>query len=278
MYALLPIFGLFGCRGDKKYTVDEIVLINTVHYGMERNPVYSFVLQKKEDGWFFSAECMAGNRKEHYTSFDSFPIPTEEADGFLEIIREEKEIGRLRKYRNPKQIFQICDAPMRRSRMTFTDGKRIDKETSLGGKALNYLYALANRHYEEAESVEVTAVFICSNCMDHSSSYSFTLEKNESEWYFSFDAVIDCSGVHTEMEKQRIDEIDAQEILRVVKKQQLVTKVRQYKELPEDSIFVLDKTTYKISFDFADGSSIYAPTDAGNELTDAFYTLAKQCK
>ena len=34
--ALLPIFGLFGCGGSKKYTSDDVVLINTAYYGTER--------------------------------------------------------------------------------------------------------------------------------------------------------------------------------------------------------------------------------------------------
>ena len=35
------LLGLFGCGGNKKYTVDDIVLVHTVYYGMESNPVYS---------------------------------------------------------------------------------------------------------------------------------------------------------------------------------------------------------------------------------------------
>ena len=34
------------------------------------------------------------------------------------------------------------------------------------------------------------------------------------------------------------------------------------------------KEAYQTSFEFADGNSIYAPIDAGNELIDAFYRLA----
>ena len=36
--------------------------------------------------------------------------------------------------------------------MTFSDGNTIEKETMLGDRALNYLYALADRYYEAAES------------------------------------------------------------------------------------------------------------------------------
>lgn len=269
------LLGLFGYGGNKKYTIDDIVLVHTGYYGMESNPVYSFAMRKEEDNWVFSASCRVGSNKDHYTSFSSFPITDEDAQGFLQIIREDGEIERLFKYRNPIRIFHISDAPARSFGMTFSDGNSIEKKTRLGDRALDYLYALADRHYKSAESVEVTAVSIHRNCMDYSSSCSFCLEKNEGVWLFSFDAEIDRSGGHTEAENQRIEEDAAEEILRIVKERQLVTRVKQYEVPPDDDIFALDETTYWTSFEFADGSSIDAPIDAGAELIDAFYSLAK---
>ena len=275
MSILSLLLGLFGCGGNKKYTIDDIVLVHTGYYGMESNPVYSFAMRKEEDNWVFSASCRVGSNKDHYTSFSSFPITDEDAQGFLQIIREDGEIERLFKYRNPIRIFHISDAPARSFGMTFSDGNSVEKETRLGDRALDYLYALADRHYKSAESVEVTAVSIHRNCMDYSSSCSFCLEKNEGVWLFSFDAEIDRSGGHTEAENQRIEEDAAEEILRIVKERQLVTRVKQYEVPPDDNIFALDETTYWTSFEFADGSSIDAPIDAGAELIDAFYSLAK---
>lgn len=275
MSILLLLLGLFGCGGNKKYTIDDIVLVHTGYYGMESNPVYSFAMRKEEDNWVFSASCRVGSNKDHYTSFSSFPITDEDAQGFLQIIREDGEIERLFKYRNPIRIFHISDAPARSFGMTFSDGNSVEKETRLGDRALDYLYALADRHYKSAESVEVTAVSIHRNCMDYSSSCSFCLEKNEGVWLFSFDAEIDRSGGHTEAENQRIEEDAAEEILRIVKERQLVTRVKQYEVTPDDDIFALDETTYWTSFEFEDGSSIDAPIDAGAELIDAFYSLAK---
>ena len=269
------LLGLFGCGGNKKYTIDDIVLVHTGYYGMESTPVYSFAMRKEEDNWVFSASCRVGSNKDHYTSFSSFPITDEDAQGFLQIIREDGEIERLFKYRNPIRIFHISDAPARSFGMTFSDGNSIEKKTKPGDRALDYLYALADRHYKSAESVEVTAVSIHRNCMDYSSSCSFYLEKNEGVWLFSFDAEIDRSGGHTEAENQRIEEDAAEEILRIVKERQLVTRVKQYEVPPDDDIFALDETTYWTSFEFADGSSIDAPIDAGAELIDAFYSLAK---
>ena len=48
--AFLPIFGLLGCGESEKFTADDLVLIHTVYYGTERNPVYCFALKKEEKG------------------------------------------------------------------------------------------------------------------------------------------------------------------------------------------------------------------------------------
>lgn len=124
------VSALFGCGGSRKYTVDDIISFHTSYYGMASNPVYAFVLRKQDENWLFSASCWVKSREDYYTSFSSFPIPTEEAEEFLEILREEDELGRLRKYRNPIRIFNAADAPMRSSGMTFTDGNSIEKRPS----------------------------------------------------------------------------------------------------------------------------------------------------
>ena len=90
--AFLPIFGLFGCGESERNTADDLVLIHTVYYGTERNPVYCFALKKEENGWLFSADCLVGEQKEHYTSFAAFPVPAEDAAELLRIISEDGEI------------------------------------------------------------------------------------------------------------------------------------------------------------------------------------------
>ncbi len=149
--AFLPIFGLFGCGESERNTADDLVLIHTVYYGTERNPVYCFALKKEENGWLFSADCLVGEQKEHYTSFKSFPIPAEDAAELLQIVSEEGEIERLYKHRNPIRFFHISDAPTRSLGMTFSDGSTMEKEAILGDRALNYLYVLADRYYKAAE-------------------------------------------------------------------------------------------------------------------------------
>lgn len=277
--SVLSLFlGLLGCSGNKKYTADEVRSFFTSYYGTGRYPVYSFSLQKQDENWLFSASCYVGEEKEHYTSFSSFLLPFEDAEGFLEIIRKEGEIKRLRRCRGPIRLFSVSDAPMCSSGMTFTDGSSIEKETTYGDKALDYLYVLADKYYAAAEKLEpeICAVSVDCSCMDYSSSYSFTMQKEGYDWFLSYDAAIDDSGIHTEAQDQQIGEADAEEILRIVKEQQLITSVKEYEELPDEEVYALDETIYRISFEFADGSSIDAPIDAGNELVQGFYQLAKR--
>ena len=108
-------------------------------------------MKKEENGWLFSADCLVGEQKEHYTSFESFPIPAEDAAELLQIVSEEGEIERLYKHRNPIRFFHISDAPTRSLGMTFSDGSTMEKEAILGDRALNYLYVLADRYYKAAE-------------------------------------------------------------------------------------------------------------------------------
>ena len=265
---------LFGCSGNKKYDTDDIVGTSTSYYGTERDPVYAFSLQKQDENWLFSASCYVQS-KEGNTSFDSFHIPAEDAEGFLDIIREEDELSRLSKYR-PLNILHAADAPTYSTVLTFSDGNSIEKETAFCDKALRYLYSLAEKHYDTAENVEITSVFVSCSSMDHSSSYSYTLEKNDNTWYLSFDAVVDGSGTHTEVERQKINENDAEGILRIIKNRQLVTTVRQYEKPDDDGLIALDETTYRLSFDFSDGTSESAPIEAGEELISAFHALAAE--
>lgn len=405
MSAVFTVSALFGCGGSGKYTVDDIISFHTSYYGMASNPVYAFVLRKQDENWLFSASCRVKSREDYYTSFSSFPIPTEEAEKFLEIIREEDEIRRLRKYRNPIRFFHIADEPMRSSGMTFTDGNSIEKETKLCDRAIDCLRDLADRYYEAAEKAEsesikneltsvsvrlkdteqwrshsftlkkdgdhwyfsfecsfgedslpvkvenvrlsdeetddviriiakydliskasgyaeppedidsitdrnvyitefsladgsginsslpapdeltgclyelagaklLTEVNISRGCMDHSSSYSFSLERTEDNWFLSFDCAVDSVGYHTNAEKIPVNTEEAEEILQTVRERRLVSEVLSYEAPSESDVYVLDETTYNTSFAFSDGSSVHAPISAGRELTNAFYSLA----
>lgn len=51
--------------------------------------------------------------------------------------------------------------------------------------------------------------------------------------------------------------------------------VRQYEEPDDDGLIAMDETTYRLSFDFTDGTSKSAPIKAGEELISAFHALAE---
>ena len=154
--AFLPIFGLLGCGGSEKHTADELILLSTVYYGTARDTVYAFALKKEENGWLFSADCLVGEQKEHYTSFTAFPVPAEDAAELLWIISEDGEIERLKKHRDPIHFFHSSDVPARMTQMTFSDESTVEKEATMGERVLAYLYDLADRYYKEAESVAET--------------------------------------------------------------------------------------------------------------------------
>ena len=280
---LSMLSGLIGCALIDKYTSSEVHQIvsfsATSQSSMSIIPTYAFALRKEDGEWFFSADCHVDSPQSHYTSFNSFPIPAEDVKGLLKIIDEEQELKRLRKYREPllTRLFGslISDGGWDYTRVAFTDLEPLERETLPCDKVRDHLRDLAEKHCQAAESVEIVAVSINRSCMDHSSSYSFTLEKDGGHWFFSFDAAIHRSGAHTEAEGLRIEDDAAEEILRIAKEQQLVNKVKQYEQPPDDGIVLLDETTYQTSFRFMDGSSIYAPIDAGDELAGAFYSLAQ---
>ncbi len=276
--------GLFGCSGGKNYTADDLVLVSTAYYGTERDPVYSFALRKKhdiiqsKDIWFFSANCRVGEKKDHCTSFSFFPLPTDEADRFFTLIRDEGEIVRLRKYHNPLNFLRISDAPSRSSGMTFTDGSKIEKNTALGEKIIDYLFNLADRHFEAAESGTIKSVCITSSAMEYSGCYMFSIDKVEGIWFLSCDAVVDDDRICVGEEELQIGESDAEEILAAVKEQQLVGRVMQYEEPEDDGTFWLDETTYGTSFVFTDGSRVHAFVDHGEKLAEAFRCLVRKYK
>ena len=211
MSAVFTVSALFGCGGSRKYTVDDIIAFHTSCYGMASNPVYAFVLRKQDENWLFSASCWVESREDYYTSFSSFPIPTEEAEKFLEIIREEDEIRRLRKYRNPIRFFHIADEPMRSSGMTFTDGNSIEKETKLCDRAIDCLRDLADRYYEAAEKAEsesikneLTSVSVRLKDTEPWRSHFFTLKKDGDHWYFSFECSFGEDGSPVKSENIRL--------------------------------------------------------------------------
>lgn len=135
----------------------------------------------------------------------------------------------------------------------------------------------ADTNYEEPEGEIVNSVFIASSAMERTGCYSFSLDREKEAWFLSIHAVVDDDVRYTERDHLKIRDADAEQILAIVKEQELLDAVLQYKEPETDEdMFVLDETTYDISLTLADGSHVYAPIDPGTELKEAFFQLAKR--
>ena len=285
LFALLS--ALAGCSlsglSPAPKTDDIVSFSATSQSSMSRRPTYAFALRKEDGEWFFSATCHVDNPQSHYTSFNSFPIPAEDAEGLLKIIDKEQELKRLRKYREPllTRLFasSLLDGGWDYTRVAFTDLEPLERETLPCDKVRDYLRDLAEKHCQAAESVEIAAISVSRESPDPASSCSFTLEADEwsPSWLLSFHATLDCAGGYAEAEMLPIGMDDGDEILAIIKEQQLVTKAKQHEPSADDAAAACDETVCQISLQFADGSAASAPIDAGSELFDAFYSLANDC-
>lgn len=285
MLTLSMFSGLIGCALIDKYTSSEVHQIvsfsATSQSSMSRRPTYAFALRKEDGEWFFSATCHVDNPQSHYTSFNSFPIPAEDAEGLLKIIDEEEELKRLRKYREPllTRLFasSLLDGGWDYTRVAFTDLEPLERETLPCDKVRDYLRDLAEKHCQAAESVEIVAVSVSRESPGPSIACSFTLEADEwsPSWLLSFHATLDCAGDYAEAEMLPIGKDDVDEILAIIKKQQLVTKAKQHEPSADDSNAACAETGCWISFRFMDGSLACTPIEEENELFDIFYSLAQ---
>ena len=277
--------GLFGCGGSAQSTsseVNQIVSFSTTSQSsMSVTPMYAFALRKKDGEWFFSANCYVDSPQSHYTSFSSFPIPAEDAEGLLKIIDEEQELQRLRNYREPllTRLFAplVLDGGWDYTRVAFTDLEPLERETLPCDKVRDYLRDLAEKHCQAAESVEIVAVSVSRESPDPSIACSFTLKKELYRYgdSLSFSAVLDPADGLEEEEELVIGTKDTEAVIHIIKEQQLIEKVKQYEPTTGgDGTTDPDETVYRLSFQFADGSQISAPTDPGTELMDLFYSIA----
>ena len=277
--------GLLGCGGSGQGTSSEVQQIvsfsATSQSSMSITPTYAFALRKKDGEWFFSADCYVDSPQSHYTSFNSFPIPAEDAEGLLKIIDEEQELKRLRKYREPllTRLFgsSLLDGGWDYTRVAFTDLEPLERETLPCDKVRDYLRDLAEKHCQAAESVEIVAVSVSRESPDPSIACSFTLKKELYRYgdSLSFSAVLDPADGLEEEEELVIGTKDTEAVIHIIKEQQLIEKVKQYEPPAEgDGTADPDETVCQLSFQFADGSQISAPIDPGAKLIDLFYSIA----
>lgn len=272
---LSMLFSLLGCSEKRNQSEQDIVLVSTSYYGTAKDPIYSFALKKYEGRWLFSASCFVAKVSDHYTSFSSYEIEEKDVQQFLSLVSEEKEIKRLQKYREPKQLFEIMDGYTSSTAVYFCDGTKIVKNTKMSDKLIDYFYELASKYYQDAEGETINEVTISSSCTDNTYSYLYSIEYHDEMWIFEYDAFID-DETFGERKDICLDLEDAKEILSIVEEKQLVNQVKNYKNEEDDDLIILDATTYNVVFNFVNGKRICAPIEPSNELRDAFYQLAKK--
>ena len=157
--------------------------------------------------------------------------------------------------------------------MTFSDSSVIEQNTWLGEKAQDALYDLANKHCAAAESVQVVSVAVCREGPDPSDCSSFALEKGEYDTSFSFCAAIGRDGEPVEITGHQFYNGGGDEIFRIVREQRLAEKARGQESAADGGS---PAAPYRLTLGFADGSSVTASMEGGEELFDAFYRLAEQ--
>lgn len=118
---------------------------------------------------------------------------------------------------------------------------------------------------------------VSSTCghMDFSFSYSFYAVKNDGNWLFSASCAVDTDNPRIEFEDFPINSEDAQKLLRIIKTQNDLEKLRSYTK-PIFKAQVLDETTYYSSIFFSDGENVSAPKRLSDETIEYFYQLAKK--
>ena len=127
---------------------------------------------------------------------------------------------------------------------------------------------------------ELKIISTCCGHMSWTMSYSFTFAKVDDEWQFSAGCFVDMEDEERlELENQPITEEEAQELLRIIREQDLIKSIRKYrKPYWRNFIQVLDETTYSTMLRFADGTEYDAEKSVGPELQAFCYRLADKYK
>lgn len=127
---------------------------------------------------------------------------------------------------------------------------------------------------------DITAISITCGHMDYSHSYSFYLRSEDLQtdgqnWLLDADFAVDSESPHTEYERCSVAAADVRELLNIVREQELIEKLRRWKE-PKLKLSVSDETTFYSSILFADGTQLGAPISLSDDVTEYFYRIAKK--
>lgn len=122
---------------------------------------------------------------------------------------------------------------------------------------------------------DIRSVSISCGHMDNSFSYSFYLREKDDKWLLDAQFCIDSQSPQIEYENHHIEKEDVDELLNIIKEQEIIEKVQKYKE-KKSNIIISDETIYCTSIQFKDGEMIMAKKQISQDLTNYFYSLAEK--
>lgn len=120
---------------------------------------------------------------------------------------------------------------------------------------------------------DIREIHISCGHMDYTYAYSFSLKKADESWLFSADCSINREGPHIELEDCPVAQEEAEEIIEIIREQDIIESVRRFKK-PNFKWHALDETTYYTSFLFADGKVISSAVFGSRDMEELFFCLA----
>lgn len=125
------------------------------------------------------------------------------------------------------------------------------------------------------DASNIQSVSISCGHMDYCHSYSFYLRKYENIWMLDADYSIDTDEERIIFENYIVLEKDAQNIITIIKKQNVIVKLQNIKK-PLFNIHIADETIYYTSIAFNDGNNISATMFTNDDLVRCFYNMAEK--
>ena len=112
---------------------------------------------------------------------ENIRLSNEETNDVIRIIAKYDLISAASGYAEPPEdVDGITDRSVYFTDFSLAGGRRINSSLPVPDELNCCLYGLAGAQF-------LTEINISRGCMDHSLSYSFSLEKTEGNWFLSFD-------------------------------------------------------------------------------------------
>lgn len=122
---------------------------------------------------------------------------------------------------------------------------------------------------------EITAVSIFCGNMDRSHGYSFWAHKEESGWLLDAECFTHHCETETTFKNRELNGEDAETLLEILKRNESIAYVENYKQPKKFTFQVADEETYGFCLTFSDGSQ-YATSNRQSDLEEFFYRLAEK--